>query len=53
MGMKRIAIQGSGRVRFSSSRRMTTDQTAPVRWCNITQASAPTLTLVTNIKPIR
>lgn len=51
--MKRIAIQGSSRVRFSSSRRMTIDQTAPVRWSNINQANAPTLTLVTNIKLVK
>ncbi len=51
--MKSIAIHGSGRARFSISRLMTTDQTAPVRWCSINQASAPTLTVVTNIKPVR
>ena len=39
-GRNRSASQGSGRVRFSSSRRTTTDQTAPVRCWSISQASA-------------
>ena len=48
-----MPAKGSGRVRFSSERRMTTDQTARVRCWSISQARDPMHTVMTKIKATR
>ena len=51
--MNPSASQGRGRVRFSRTRRSTTDQTARVKCWSINQARAPMLGVMTKTSAVR